>query len=87
MTPIQLAGAVCYWWQTHTASRECVCTCKAKWPSIICDIGAPCVPPGPKDFATGDKVKVDVDMEVLTSAMEGSGARDGIVEQMLVVIH
>ena len=49
--------------------------------------GAPCVPPGPKDFATGDKVKVDVDMEVLTSAVQGSGTRDGMVEHMLAVIH
>ena len=49
--------------------------------------GAPCIPPGPKDFATGDKVKVDVDMEVLTSAVQGSGTRDGMVEQMLAVIH
>ena len=60
---------------------------RLKSPTCTIIIGAPCAPPGPKDFASGDRVKVDLDMDVLTSAMQGSGAGDGMVDQLLEVVN
>ena len=51
-----------------------------------CTLGATCVPPGPKDFASGDKVKAELDMEVVTSLLEGGGGSDGMMDSMLEVI-
>ena len=50
-----------------------------------CSIGATCVAPGPKDFASGDKVKAELDMEVVTSVLEGGGGSDGMMDSMLEV--
>ena len=50
-----------------------------------CALGATCVPPGPKDFSSGDKVKAELDMEVVTSVLEGGGGSDGMMDSMLEV--
>lgn len=51
-----------------------------------CALGSMCVPPGPKDFASGDKVKAELDMEVVSSVLEGGGGSDGMMDSMLEVI-
>ena len=42
--------------------------------------------PGPKDFASGDKVKAELDMEVVSSVLEGGGGGDGMMDSMLEVM-
>lgn len=44
------------------------------------------MPPGPKVFASGDKVKAELDMEVVSSVLEGGGGSDGMMDSMLEVI-
>ena len=46
---------------------------------LLVPTGAVYVPAGPKDFVTGDRVKCDLDMEVLSFASAvGEGADDHI---------
>ena len=42
------------------------------------------MPPGPKDFSSGDKIKCEVDVELLTLA---SVAGEGADDQVLMVDH
>ena len=41
--------------------------------------GAPYKPPGPREFSSGDHVKVELNEEAFTAAMENSQAMDTIM--------